>query len=162
MIVPLFAAIIAASPLPSPSTAPSALPGVTVPCDGRCLAGIGVGDDKYKILRALDSQPIPGSDEHIMADFNGYPNGLMLTVYYQKAVVAVSITNTKNDTTRIVDPYGVTLQNTSEHLTALRGKPDTIEGTVWRYGPIDGIHWDYTVENGLVTAILLSSVSKLP
>jgi len=96
-----------------------------------------------------------------MGDFNEYPDGLMLTVYYQKSVVAVSITNEENGTTKIVDPYGVTLQDTSERLTALRGKPDTIGGNVWRYGAIDGIHWDYTVENGVVTTILLSSVSNL-
>ena len=43
-----------------------------------------------------------------------------------------------------------------------RGKHDVIDGDMWRYGPVDGIHWDYTIENGAVTTILLSSVEKLP
>jgi hypothetical protein len=160
VIVPLIAAIvIAAAPLPSPSAAPS--PGIAVPCAGQCLARIGIGDDKYRVLRDLDSRPIPGSDDRVMADFNSYPDGLMLTVYYQKSIVAVSITNVNHGRTRIVDPYGVTLQDTSERLTALRGKPDAVDGNVWRYGSLDGIHWDYTVENGVVTTILLSSVPKL-
>jgi hypothetical protein len=160
-MVALFAAVvIAASPAPSsPSTVST--PSITVPCAGRCLAGIAIGDDKNRVLRALGSAPIPGSDDRILADFNSYPDGTMLAVYYQRSIVAVSITSFTNGTTKIVDPYGVTLKDTSERLTALRGKPDTIAGTIWRYGAPDGIHWDYTVENGIVTTILLASVAKL-
>lgn len=156
MIAPLFAAaLIAAASSPTPS--------VSVPCGGKCLAGISVGDDKNRVLAQLQSRPIPGSDERIMGDFNSYANGLMLAVYYQKAIVAVSITfGGAHGTSDIVDPYGVRLEDTSDHLTALRGKPDAVDGNVWRYGQVDGIHWDYTVENGIITTILLSSVSKLP
>lgn len=98
-----------------------------------------------------------------MADFNSYPDGLMLTVYYQKSIVAVSVTYTQSPAnSRIVDPYGVRLNDTSVRLTTLRGKPDSDDGDVWRYGAAGGIHWDYAVENGLVTTILLSSVANLP
>ena len=144
MIVPLFAAlVVAASPTPSsPLPSPSVTPSVTVPCAGRCLAGISVGDDEYRVLRDLDSRPLPGSDDRVMADFNMYPDGHILTVYYEKSVVAVSITNVEHGTSRIVDPYGVMLRDSAERLTALRGKPDSIDGTVWRYGAIDGLHWD--------------------
>lgn len=155
MIAPLFvAALIAAAPSPAPSA--------NIPCGGKCLAGIGIGDDKYRVLARLQSQPIAGSDDHIMGDFNSYPDGLMLAVYYQKAIVAVSITFAdQHGKTNITDPYGVRLDDTSDHLIALRGKPDIVDGKVWRYGATDGIHWDYTVENGIVTTILLSSVAKL-
>lgn len=155
MIAPLFAvALVAVAASPTPS--------VSVPCGGECLAGISIGDDKYRVLARLDSQPIPGSDERIMGDFNSYPNGLMLAVYYQKAIVAVSITFLEQHSkTNIIDPYGVRLEYTSDHLIALRGKPDAVDGNVWRYGQVDGIHWDYTVENGIVTTILLSSVPKV-
>ncbi len=163
MIVALFAAIvIAAQSVPSSLPSASPAPRASVPCGGRCLAGIAIGDDKYRVLSALDSRPLPGSDERIMGDFNGYPGGLMLAVYYQKSIVAVSITYVQQPgRSRIVDPYGIRLDDTSEHLMALRGKPDTVDGKVWRYGAVDNIHWDYTVENGVVTTILLSSVAKL-
>lgn len=85
----------------------------------------------------------------------------MLSVYYQKSIVGVSITGTPPSSSGIADPYGVRLNDSAARLTVLRGKPDQIEGGVWRYGPADNIHWDYTVENGLVTTILLSSVVKL-
>lgn len=156
MLAALFAAILVA-------VAPQPTPTVSVPCDGKCLAGVSVGDDAERVLTRLGSEALPGSDAHIMADFSSYPNGLMLAVYYQKAVVAVSIDfageHGKSD---IVDPYGVRLEDTTDHLKSLRGKPDVVDGNVWRYGPSDGIHWDYTVENGIVTTILLSSVSRLP
>ncbi len=87
----------------------------------------------------------------------------MLAVYYQKSIVAVSITYLQRPgRSRIADPYGISLDDTSDHLMALRGKPDSIIGNIWRYGAVDNIHWDYTVENGAVTTILLSSVPKLP
>jgi hypothetical protein len=156
MFVPLLAAaLINATPSPGPSP--------NIPCAGKCLAGISVGDDKYRVLARLDSRPLPGSDARIMGDFNSYPDGLMLAVYYQKAIVAVSISSfdEKRGRITIADPYGVKLEDTSDRLTALRGKPDTIDGTVWRYGPVNSIHWDYTIDKGAVTKILLSSVSKL-
>lgn len=155
MIVPLFAAVVIAAASPTPSA--------SVPCDGKCLAGISIGDDKYRVLTKLQSEPMPGSDSHITVDFNSYPNGLMLSVYYQKAIVAVSMTYVgQHGVSNIADPYGVKLLDGSDQLTALRGKPDSVDGNVWRYGPVDGIHWNYTVENGVVTTILLSSVSSLP
>jgi hypothetical protein len=163
MIMTLFAAIVIAAQSPATPLPTAAAASPNIPCAGRCLAGIAIGDDKYRVLSALDSQPIPGSDERIVADFNSYPDGLMLSVYYQKNIVAVSITNTERPgASKIVDPYGVKLNDTSARLAVLRGKPDVIDGDIWRYGPADGIHWDYTVENGAVTAILLSSVDKLP
>jgi hypothetical protein len=156
MIAALFAVVLIAVTSPPPT------PSVSVPCAGKCLAGISIGDDKNRVLTRLDSHALPGSDERIMADFNSYADGLMLTVYYQKAIVAVSITYAgEHGKGGIVDPYGVRLEDTADHLTALRGKPDVVDGNVWRYGPVDDIHWDYTVENGIVTTILLSSVSKL-
>lgn len=162
MILSLLLALVtvaqAGSSSPVPSIPPS--PGTSIPCDGKCLAGIAIGDDKYRVLAKLDSRPLPDSDTNVRADFNSYPDGLMLTVYYEKSVVAVSVTNA-HAKTRIVDPYGVTLQDTPEKLTALRGKPDSVDGNVWRYGSLDGVHWDYTIENGVITAILLSSVPKL-
>jgi hypothetical protein len=87
----------------------------------------------------------------------------MLAVYYQKSIVAVSITYVQQPgSSKIVDPYGMRLDDTSEHLMVLRGKPDAVAGNLWRYGAVDAIHWDYTVENGVITTILLSSVAKLP
>jgi hypothetical protein len=164
MIVPLVAAfVIAAQTVPSSLPSASPAPPAGVRCGGRCLAGIAIGDDKYRVLMALDSRPLPGSDERIMGDFNGYPDGLMLAVYYQKTIVAVSITYVRQPgSSRIIDPYGIRLDDASERLTSLRGKPDTIDGNVWRYGAVDAIHWDYSIENGVVTTILLSSVAKLP
>ncbi len=156
MIAPLLAAVlVAVTPAPTPS--------ISVTCAGKCLAGISIGDDKDRVLTRLGSQALPGSDEHIMADFDSYADGLMLAVYYQKAIVAVSITYAgEHGKSGIIDPYGVRLEDATDHLIALRGKADAVDGNVWRYGSVDDIHWDYTVENGIVTTILLSSVSKLP
>ena len=156
MIAALFPVVlIAVAAAPSPS--------VSIPCAGKCLAGISIGDDKNRVLARLDSRALPGSDDHIMADFNSYADGLMLAVYYQKEIVAVSITYAgAHGKGGIADPYGVRLEDTTDRLTALRGKPDALDGNVWRYGPVDDIHWDYTIENGIVTTILLSSVPKLP
>jgi hypothetical protein len=160
MIAPILAVVLIAVASPPPPTSTTS---ANVPCAGKCLAGISIGDDKNAVLRRLDSQALPGSDDHIMADFNSYPDGLMLTVYYQKAIVAVSITYAgEHGKNRTTDPYGVKLEDTADRLTALRGKPDVVDGTVWRYGAVDDIHWDYTVENGIVTTILLSSVPNLP
>jgi hypothetical protein len=69
------------------SATPSPAPSPNVPCEGRCLSGIAVGDDAKGVLARLDSRPIPGSDQRIMADFNSYPDGLMLTVYYYRGTV---------------------------------------------------------------------------
>ncbi|MGA8100064.1 MAG: hypothetical protein WB810_15520 [Candidatus Cybelea sp.] len=142
-----------ASPAPSPN----------VPCEGRCLSGIAVGDDAKGVLARLDSRPIPGSDERIMADFNSYPDGLMLTVYYYRGtVVAVSITSTKTGAQiRIADPYGIRLGDPATRLTSARGNATSAIGDVLRYGPADGIHWDYTVDADSVTTILVSSVPSL-
>jgi hypothetical protein len=59
------------------------------------------------------------------------------------------------------DPYGVKLEDSTDHLLALRGKPDAVEGKAWRYGPVDGIHWLYTIKDGTVSEILLSLLPKL-
>lgn len=98
-----------------------------------------------------------------MADFNSYPNGLMLTVYYFRgAVVAVSITSTKMDAQiRTADPCGIRLGDSATRLTSARGIATSVIGDVFRYGPTDGIHWDYTVDAGKVTTILVSSVASL-
>jgi hypothetical protein len=53
------------------------------------------------------------------------------------------------------------LEGSTDHLQALRGKPDAVEGKAWRYGPVDGIHWLYTIKDGTVSEILLSSLPKL-
>jgi hypothetical protein len=159
MIAPLLVLLLAnASPSPSP------VPSASVPCEGRCLSGIAVGDDANRVLARLDSRPIPGSDQHIMADFNSYPDGLMLAVYYYRgAVVAVSIASTATGAkVRTTDPYGIRLGDSATRLTAERGNATSTIGNVLRYGPADGIHWDYTVETGTVTTILVSSVPSLP
>lgn len=146
------------------SASPSPMPSLSVPCEGRCLAGIAVGDDANGVLTRLDSRPIPGSDQRIMADFNSYPNGLMLTVYYYRgAVVAVSITSTGTGAQiRTADPYGIRLGDPVTRLTTARGNATGAIGNVLRYGPTDGVHWDYTVDGGTVTTILVSSVPSLP
>jgi hypothetical protein len=99
-----------------------------------------------------------------MADFNTYPDGLMLTVYYYRgAVVAVSITSTETAAQiRMTDPYGIRVGDPATRLTAARGNATSAIGNVLRYGPTDGIHWDYTVDAGAVTTILVSSVPSLP
>jgi hypothetical protein len=157
MIASLLALLIA-------SATPSPMPSPSVPCEGRCLSGIAIGDDANGALARLDSRPMPGSDQRIMADFNSYPDGLMLTVYYYRgAVVAVSITSTKTDgQTRIADPYGIRLGDPATRLTAARGNATSAIGDVLRYGPSDGIHWDYTVDAGTITTLLVSSVPSLP
>jgi hypothetical protein len=157
MIASLLALVLA-------SVTPSPMPSASVPCEGRCLSGIAVGDDANGVLARLDSRPIPGSDQRIMADFNSYADGLMLTVYYYSgAVVAVSITSTKTDARiRIADPYGIRLGDPATLLTTARGNATSAIGDVLRYGPTDGIHWDYTVDAGTVTTILVSSVPSLP
>lgn len=160
---PVAAILIATQADPAPLPAPAASPARTVQCGGRCLAGIAIGDDKNRVLSALGSQAIPGSDDRIFADFNSYPDGLMLTVYYQKNIVAISVTNISSPgNTKITDPYGVKLNDASDRLISLRGKPDATDGGVWRYGTSGTVHWDYTIQNGVVTTILVSSVPKLP
>lgn len=146
------------------SATPSPAPSRGVPCEGHCLAGIAVGDDANGVLARLDSRPISGSDQRIMADFNTYPDGLMLTVYYYRgAVVAVSITSTETAAQiRMTDPYGIRVGDPATRLTAARGNATSAIGNVLRYGPTDGIHWDYTVDAGAVTTILVSSVPSLP
>ena len=121
MITVLIASLIAnASPSPPANTG--------APCQARCLAGISIGDDASVVLKRLGSQPLAFSQNRIAGDFNSYPDGLMLTVYYYKNVVAQ------------------------------RGAPTSTLGNVLRYGPTDGIHWDYTVTSGAITTILVSSV----
>ncbi len=117
------------------SATPSSMPSPGVPCEGRCLAGIAVGDDANGALARLDSRPIPGSDQRIMADFNSYPDGLMLTVYYYRgAVVAVSITSTEAGVQkRIADPYGMRIGDPATRLTAARGNATSANGNVMRY-----------------------------
>lgn len=106
------------------TTTPTPTPEVSLPCAGKCLAGISIGDDRDRILRGLDSYALPGSDEHIMSDFNSYADGLMLAVYYQRTIVAVSITYAgKHGKTRIIDPYGVRLEDTTDQLTACAENP---------------------------------------
>lgn len=145
------------------ATAPSTpMPGPSVQCLGRCLGGIAIGDDANLVLARLDSRPIPGSDQHIMMDANSYPNGLMLTVYYYRGtVVAVSITSTGGYAgIRLADPYGIKLGESASHLVAVRGNPTSAIGNVERYDS-NGIHWDYTVDSGTITTILLSSVAQV-
>lgn len=99
-----------------------------------------------------------------MSDFNSYVNGLILAVYYYRgAVVAVSITSPGNYAQiQTADPYGIKLGDTAAALTAARGSSTSTTGNIMRYGPTDGIHWDYTVEAGTITTILVSSVPSLP
>jgi hypothetical protein len=159
MFVAIILAALVADASPTPSPAVSATP--TVQCDGKCLLGIAIGADKYQILEKLGSHPAPDSDQNVRADFNGYPDGLMLAIYYQKAVVGVSISSIYGKALVYKDPYGVKLEDSTDHLQALRGKPDAVEGNAWRYGPVDGIHWLYTIKDGTVSEILLSSLPKL-
>jgi len=149
-------ALLLATATPSPTASPS------VPCGGRCLASIAVGDDANAVLARLDSRSIPGSDQHVMADFNSYPDGLMLAVYYYRgAVVAVSISSAGSSAQmHVADPYGIRLGDTSDHLTVVRGAATTAKGNVLRYGPTDGIHWDYTIDAGVITTIVVSSVDQ--
>ncbi len=154
MIAPLLALLLATA-TPSPTASPS------VPCGGRCVAGIAVGDDANAILARLDSRSIPGSDQHVTADLNSYPDELMLAVYdYRGAVVAVSISSAGSSAQmHVADPYGIRLGDTSDHLTVVRGAATTAKH-VLRYGPTDGINWDYTVDAGIITTIVVSSVDQ--
>jgi len=150
MILALLLAVVAPLPTPSPS----------VQCEGRCLAGITIGDNANQVLSRLGSFPIPGSDQRVMGDFESYANGLMLAVYYYRGgIVGISITSTQPDARiQITDPYGIRLGTAATQLTAMRGAPTSTSGNVWRYGTVNAIHWDYTVSGGSITTILVSSV----
>jgi hypothetical protein len=146
------------------SASPSPVPAKSIPCNGRCLDGIGIGDDANVVLTRLGSQALDFSNERIAADFSSYPNGLMLAVYYYKGgVVGVSIDSSEQGKQiSVVDPYGIRLGDSASRLTTERGAPTSTSGDVLRYGAADGIHWEYTVKGGIVTTILLSSVPNLP
>ena len=149
----LSAALLGASPAPSQTPA--------VPCDGKCLAGVSIGEDKYKALAPFGSQPMPGVDTRILGDFESY-SGFMIGVYYENTVVAISLSamNTGPLPTTS-DPYGIRLGDSADHLTSVRGQPDAIDGDEWRYGQLDGLHWIYTLQGGVVNEMMVSSVPSV-
>ena len=146
---------LAASSAPS---APAAQP--TMVCS--CLEGITIGDDPTAALAKVGSHPISLTSPTILSDFESFP-GWMLTVYYGKTVVAIAIETTPPGAPAAdPDPFGVKLGDSQDQLTKLRGKPDAADGGLWRYGPADGLRWIYSVENGVVARIAVSTIVQKP
>ena len=150
----LWAALFGASPAPSQTAA--------VPCDGKCLGGVFIGEDKNKALAQFGSQLMPGQDTSVLGDFEGYP-GYMIGIYYENTVVAISLSAmSTGPLPTTADPYGIKLGDSADHLMSVRGKPDAIEGDEWRYGRIEDLHWIYTLQGGVINEVMVSSVPKVP
>ena len=153
LIHALLLSLALASPAPSPA---ASQPAVAV-CN--CLAGITIGDDATSALAKVGSRPVKtNAATSVLSDYESYP-GWMLAIYYAKTVVAVAISaQPPGAPTKEPDPFGVVLGDSPDRLTALRGKPDAVDGTIWRYGPVDGLRWLYSVENGAVARIAITSL----
>jgi hypothetical protein len=141
---------------PSPSPAATDPPPVTI-CS--CLAGISIGDDATAALAKVGSRPLPAQGDSVLSDFESYP-GWMLVVYYAKSVVSIAIeVLPPGAPTKQPDPFGVALGDSADRLTALRGKPDAVDGKLWRYGPANGVGWIYSIVDGAVARIAVTSMA---
>lgn len=126
-----------------------------------CLAGITLGEPAAKVFPEIRSANL--DERKIYAVFTRRDYGQASVYYRQGRVIAVSVSGFEDDaeTRSYSDHYGVRSGDGTDRLLKLRGKPNTVDENVWRYGSLDGPHWDYLIERGVVTEILVSAVPSL-
>jgi hypothetical protein len=150
MLMATILALLLADASPAPSATPN------IPCEGKCLAGFAIGDDANRALAKFGRRQLPASDTRVLGDFEGFPGFMIGLYYYEGRIVAVSLNSLSGGPTPTVrDPYGVALKDSEQRLTALRGKADATSANILRYGSVDTVHWEYTIEDGVVSGIMV-------
>ena len=140
-----------ATPNASPISSPAPI--------ARCLANICLGDDMNRTLIRLGDGPVPRPVPPLFSSYDSYGDLMLVERYSGGVVVLVGISTVNGDPSAYADPYGVKIGDTEDSVRQTRGKPDDQSTADWRYGAVGGPHWVYTMKNGEVDSITITSLA---
>ena len=161
-----------ASPAPSPAMQLSPGPGVGAPIatpapapsptSSPVLAGIALEENANDALRMYgwhqdECATISG---RIACGIPLFSQHLIFVLMLDSRVHVVGVQGSSDPRSHYADPFGIRLGDPVERLTTVRGKPDASyddnDDLIVRYGPPNGINWQYRIHDTTIVQIELS------